>query len=174
MDIAIWVAIIGISGTLAAQGMAWLRGHFADKARREHEQKMKQIELNHAEQIKKMEQEEARQQRLREARMQAYTALARASSTVDPNEEYRLTDLAEGFADIELVGGSEQVVRHALNLSDWCGELRKRARNAKQEDRALAEDEDVQEALAYLRHERKNFLEAAREDIGHPPNTTNT
>ena len=60
MDTAVWVAIIGIGGTLAAQGIAWLRGHLADKARREHEQEMKQIELNYAEQIKQMEQEEAR------------------------------------------------------------------------------------------------------------------
>ena len=92
-------------------------------------------------------------------------ALARASASVNPNEEYRLTDLAEGFADIELVGGTEQVIRHAMALSEWSGKVRERARNAKQEEKDPAEDEGVQEAITYLRHERKNFLEAAREDL---------
>jgi hypothetical protein len=163
MDTALLVAIIGIGGTLAAQVIAWIRGHFADKARREHEQEMKRMEL-----------EEARQNRLREERIQAYTDLLRKSSSFDPNDENRLAELAEGYAIIQLVGGSEQAISHAKDLSDWGKEAWKRAWKVLEEGRDPLEDDYVQEAIEDMFQEREIFLKAAREDVGHTPNTTNT
>jgi hypothetical protein len=160
MDTALWVAIIGVGGTLGAQ----ILFHKFTSRRT-------QQELEHAERLKRLELEEAKQQRLRDDRRKAYISLARTAATVDPNHEYTLTELAEGFAEIELVGGSDQAIRHARDLSTWSTEARARARKAKLENREPCEDKDVREALDYIRNARSNFVQVAREDIGHPPDT---
>ncbi len=167
--IPIWLAVllavagplIAFVGLLSSQKMR----NTQEAERRAHEQQLKNQELEHAERMKQMELDEARQQRLRDDRIKAYMSFAKMTATVNPREEYALSDLAEGFAEIEVLGSSEEAVRWAKDLYDWSLVLRERSREAYRAGEDPTKDAGARDALAYVRNARELFMKAARDDV---------
>jgi hypothetical protein len=100
METAVVVALIGIGGTLGAQFVLGLLTNIREGKRRKLDQKLKQTELNNA-----------RQERRREERIQAYRNLAKLTVTINLAEPYRIGDLAEAYSEIELVADSNKSLR---------------------------------------------------------------
>src|SRR5215212_5343264 len=117
--LAIVVAFIGIVGPLGAQGIGWL----VKRSELEQQRKLKDIELK-----------EARQKRLRDERIKAYTDLARlafAHATTDPSIDSKILT---AYSTITLVGDSSETILAAQELCTKTLELRDLARKVEWED----------------------------------------
>ncbi len=155
METALLVALIGIGGTLGAQIVSGVLTNFREGKRRKHEQELKQTEL-----------EDARQERRREERIQAYRNLAKLTVTINLAEPYRLGDLAEAYSEIQLVADSIEVKDAAHELYDAAAKAGRMARDARSAGRDPETDPETQAAIESARNRRAAFIKVANEDLG--------
>jgi hypothetical protein len=115
MEPVIWVALIGIGGTLGASIISNVFTDRRETKRREHEQYLKRTEL-----------ESNRQEQRREERIQAYRSLAKLTVITVTTEPFKSGDLAEAYAEIELVADSDKVKEAAYQLYLAASEARRK------------------------------------------------
>lgn len=155
-----------LGGLLALVGVIFSTWHAGrrDDARMKHDRELKDMEL-----------EAAREDRLRDERKLAYAHLVAATSTVPierilRNEGTRRA--AESVTETQLVAGSEKVKRaaHALyRQHEKTVEMGVRLRGAGED---LYEDTDFQNSRDELEVAIFAFLDAAREELGIDLRTT--
>lgn len=152
--IAVFVGpIIALTGILGAQYLTNQR----EEKRREHERKLKRLEL-----------EEKRREQLRNERLSAYIELAESTSLVDPHiDEWE--GLTTPFSKIQLVADSPELVSSAEALKDAAFLARKRAKELMKDKelgkQKLDTDEQLHQQFLEIHRQRTNFLRLARSDL---------
>ncbi len=156
-------ALIGVGGVVYTQKLTNRR----EAERRAHERQTKQMELDHARELKRMELEDKKRERLREERMRAYIEFATITAMINVAEEFDFLDLKQALSRIELVGSSEEVVEAARTLDRDCIRARERAQEAKNagEENPLNDATFLQEYFHPWQDSRDLFVEVARTDL---------
>jgi hypothetical protein len=155
METAVLVALIGsIGGTLGAQIVSGVLTNKRENERRKHEQSLKQMEL-----------EDARLERRREERIQAYRNLAMLTVTINLAEPYRIGDLAEAYSEIQLVANSSEVKEAARKVYEAASEARKLAGRTKSAGNDPESDTEIRVAIESAVGRRAAFMKVANEDL---------
>lgn len=151
------IALIGVIASLRQNGRR-------DDARMEHDRELKKMEL-----------EAAREDRLRDERRLAYAHLIAAASTIKMEEAQMvegIVKVSESTAETQLVAGSEKVKEGALKLYRQHENTLEMGVSLRIAGKNLDEDTDFQDSRDALRNAMFAFLEAAREDLGIESRTT--
>jgi hypothetical protein len=155
METAVLVALIGsIGGTLGAQIVSGVLTNKREDERRKHEQALKQMELG-----------DARLERRREERIQAYRNLAMLTVTINLAEPYRMGDLAEAYSEIQLVADSSEVKEAAREVYEAASEARKLAGRTKLAGNDPESDTETRAAIESAVDRRAAFMKVANEDL---------
>lgn len=130
--------------------------------------------MKHDRELKDMELEAVREDRLRDERRLAYTRLAAATSIIAIKRDLLNNNTmraAESFSETQLMAGSKKVKEAASNLysqHENTVEMGVRLRGAGKD---LEEDTDFRDSRDELEVAMFAFLDAAREELRIPPST---
>jgi len=167
-------AVIGIGGILIGQLLANVR----EQGQRISAERLKDKELAHVENMKDKDLEEARQTRLRDDRIKAYTEFLRLTIgryTTDPSVT---TELVGTYSSILLFAGNSEAREAATDLYTKVIGLRNLAHKVPWEEKRTEEGETISRrtndpeyklAGKTVGDAALKFINAARVDIGHLP-----
>ena len=153
------VAVIGIAGILYTQ----YRSDKREERKQAHERKVKQMEL-----------EAAQQQRLRDERMKAYADLARLAFTYQSDRPYQSKNPADikevlgAYSVVEVLAGSTETRDAAKELFDRVRDVREAGNKTEwhtEGGKTYTDDPSHREASDAVYGAWKNFTDTAREEL---------
>ncbi len=153
--VPLWVAVVfGLSSPVVAI-VALVAAEIRDRRRLQHERDMKEAEI-----------EAGRDDRVRDERIAAYRKFLSATSRARMDRE-GVQALAEDYAEISLLAGSDELDRAAARVWVDCGQAQKIARRMQEEKgEAVDRTSEFAQALTKVGNARDHFLKLAREELG--------
>jgi hypothetical protein len=170
-------AVIGLGGILYSQHLTNVR----DEGQRASDAKLKDKELAHVENMKDKDLEEARQTRLRDDRIKAYTEFLRLTIGRYTDDASVTTELVGTYSSILLFAGNSEAIEAAKDLYTKVIDLRNLAHEVTWEEERTAEGQRIRKSTFDPRYNlaqkavgeaTMTFIKAAKVDIGHSSDVT--